>query len=600
MYVIATAGHVDHGKSTLLRALTGMEPDRWAQERERGMTIDLGYVWTTLPGGERVAFVDVPGHERFVGNMLAGVGPVPAVLFVVAADEGWMPQSAEHLAALDALGVEHGLLVATRSDRADPELALGEAREYLRGTSLAAIPEVAVSAVTGAGMADLPPALERMVAGLPAPDPCAPVRLWVDRAFVVRGSGTVVTGTLGAGTVRVGDVLHYGRGQQARVRSLQALHEEREEVSAVARVAVNVRVSGRGDIGRGTALVTPERWTSTRVVDCWVDLAQPDGEDGWRCPLSAALHIGSARVSARIRPLQPAQGTRIAARLTLATELPLHVGDRALLRDANQARGSRIVGRVTVVDVRPPELRRRGAAAARGAYLMSRVTVPDGQDLLAQRGIMRRSAFVSMGTRPPGKPFTADWYVDEEHLAGLRRAIVEAVAAHRAANPLEPGMTLDSARHVLHLPDRRLVEALVRPPLRVVDGRIVDGQTAPGLPPAVASAIACVCEDLSGQPFRAPEQERLDALGLDRRALAAAERAGCLLRVADDVVLLPGAGEAAVTVLRELPQPFTVGAARQALDSTRRVVVPLLEYLDRRGLTERLDETGRRRVATSS
>src|SRR5919106_3740125 len=136
MHVVATAGHVDHGKSTLVRALTGMEPDRWAEERRRGLTIDLGFAWTTLDGGEEVAFVDVPGHERFVPNMLAGVGPVPAVMFVVAADEGWMPQSTEHLEALDALGVRHGLLVVTRSDLAAPAPAGREALEHLRGSSL--------------------------------------------------------------------------------------------------------------------------------------------------------------------------------------------------------------------------------------------------------------------------------------------------------------------------------------------------------------------------------------------------------------------------------------------------------------------------------
>ncbi|MEV6710289.1 GTP-binding protein, partial [Micromonospora wenchangensis] len=157
MHVVATAGHVDHGKSTLVRALTGMEPDRWAEERRRGMTIDLGFAWTTLPGGDPVAFVDVPGHERFVPNMLAGVGPVPAALVVVAADEGWMPQSAEHLAALHALGVSHGLLVVTRADLADPGPATAQAHAQLAATSLGAVESVAVSAVTGAG---LPPAGE--------------------------------------------------------------------------------------------------------------------------------------------------------------------------------------------------------------------------------------------------------------------------------------------------------------------------------------------------------------------------------------------------------------------------------------------------------
>ncbi|HSK62140.1 MAG TPA: GTP-binding protein, partial [Actinomycetospora sp.] len=225
MRVVATAGHVDHGKSTLVRALTGMEPDRWAEERRRGMTIDLGFAWTTLPGlDEAVAFVDVPGHERFVTQMLAGVGPVPATMFVVAADSGWMPQSTEHLDALDALGVRNGLLVVTRSDLADPELARDEALEHLAESSLGRLPAVCVSGTTGLGLDELRSALVGLVAGLPAPDRDADVRLWVDRAFTVRGAGTVVTGTLGAGTVRVGDELALG-DRSVVVRGMQALGE---------------------------------------------------------------------------------------------------------------------------------------------------------------------------------------------------------------------------------------------------------------------------------------------------------------------------------------------------------------------------------------
>src|SRR5499426_3730187 len=235
MQVIATAGHVDHGKSTLVRALTGMEPDRWEAERRRGLSIDLGFAWLTLPSGERLAFVDVPGHERFVPNMLAGVGPVPAVMFVVAADEGWMPQSAEHLAAIDAL---------------------------------------AVSGVTGQGLPELRAALDRLTARLPVSDPGAPVRLWVDRAFSIRGSGTVVTGTLPAGTIGAGDELLAAPSlRPARVRGIQALKEQAERVSGVARVALNLRGVAPAALARGTALVTPGAWALTAAVD--VRLAVP-------------------------------------------------------------------------------------------------------------------------------------------------------------------------------------------------------------------------------------------------------------------------------------------------------------------------------------
>ena len=200
MHVVATAGHVDHGKSALVRALTGIEPDRWEEERRRGMTIDLGYAWTTLASGEEVAFVDVPGHQRFIGNMLAGLGPAPAVLFVVAADEGWRQQSGEHLAAVDALGLRHGLLVVTRSDLADPADGPGRCRGAARSLQSRRRARRSPSRPGPApGMDELRGALGRLVRRLPPPDPAARLRLWVDRSFTIRGSGTVVTGTLGEG-----------------------------------------------------------------------------------------------------------------------------------------------------------------------------------------------------------------------------------------------------------------------------------------------------------------------------------------------------------------------------------------------------------------
>ncbi|MEU8664190.1 GTP-binding protein, partial [Actinoplanes philippinensis] len=314
MHVVATAGHVDHGKSTLVRALTGMEPDRWAEERRRGMTIDLGFAWTTLPSGASVAFVDVPGHERFVPNMLAGTGPVPAAMIVVAADEGWKPQSAEHLAALDALGVRHGLLVVTRSDLAGPGPALADATARIAATSLGTVEAVAVSGHTGAGLDDLRAALDRLTAALPAPDTTAPVRLWIDRAFTIRGAGTVVTGTLGAGLLRTGDDLELtgtgrphagadprlgGPPRRVRVRGLQSLGAPAGEVAAVARVAVNLRGVGRDTVTRGAALLTPGRFRLTDLVDVRVH--------------GDAVVVGGHAIgdrTARRRPHAPGRGDR--------------------------------------------------------------------------------------------------------------------------------------------------------------------------------------------------------------------------------------------------------------------------------------------------
>ncbi|GAB3978213.1 selenocysteine-specific translation elongation factor [Actinoallomurus acanthiterrae] len=574
MHVIATAGHVDHGKSTLVRALTGMEPDRWAEERRRGMTIGLGYAWTTSPSGERIAFVDVPGHERFVTTMLAGVGPVPAVMIVVAADEGWMPQSAEHLAAIDALGVRHGLLVVTRADLAEAGAARDQAAAEIARTGLGQVEAVTVSGATGAGLPVLRDALDRLVARLPAPDVAAPVRVWVDRAFTIKGSGTVVTGTLPAGTIQVGAELRLD-GRPVRVRALQTLKEAADTVPAVARVAINLRGVDRDEVARGMAL-TSDEWTVTDLVD-----VRLHGAAARTLPREPVLHIGSAAVPVRLRPLGDDT-----ARLVLTRPLPLHIGDRALLRDP----GARRVAGVTVLDVRPPALRRRGAATARAQELAS--GTPDAATLLRRYGLIREHDLRAMGVSPDAEPVAADWLADPPHWAALRHRLAEEVRGHAAADPLNPGLPVEAARSALGLPDRRLVDALVEPPLRLGAGRIHEPGGA-ALPQPIADAVRRLRDDLEKEPFRAPEAGRLAELGLTERALGAAVRSGALLKIADGIVLLPGADAEAARVLAGLPQPFTVSEARHALGTSRRVAVPLLEHLDRSRVTVRAED-GRR------
>jgi selenocysteine-specific elongation factor len=596
MQVIATAGHVDHGKSALVRALTGMEPDRWAEERRRGLTIDLGFAWMTLPGGERVAFVDVPGHQRFVPNMLAGVGPVPAVLFVVAADGGWMPQSAEHLAAIDAVGIRHGLLAVTRCDLADPGPATRQALDVVSRTSLGPVEAVAVSAVTGAGLPELRDALVRLVAALPAPDPAAPVRLWVDRSFSIRGSGTVVTGTLPAGTVTAGqELLLTPSLRPARIRGLESLNEPVTSVTGVARVAVNLRGIPAGFPARGMALIEAGRWTLTKLVD--VRLSQPPEV---RLAPEMTLHIGSARTQARVRPLSP-QGAPAIARLMLRDALPLHVGDRVLLRDPGNA-GVAILG-ATVLDVTPPALARRGAAAEAGAELAAWPDLPSAADLLRRHGLLRAGALAAMGVPGGPPPVAGDWLADPDRWAGLRRQLAEAVAAHVKRDPLAIGMSPEAARAALGLPDRVLIEALaqgIRVQVLLEDGYLRPAEppkvlpSVPSLPPRLVAGVRAILADLAAAPFMAPEAGRLRELGLDPRAIAAAARAGLLLRVTEQIVLAPGAEAKAARILARLPQPFTTAEARQALGTTRRVAIPLLEYLDRAGITQRLPDDRRR------
>lgn len=570
--MIATAGHVDHGKSTLVRRLTGMEPDRWAEERRRGLTIDLGFAWTRI-GGEDVAFVDVPGHERFVPNMLAGAGPVPAVVFVVAADEGWKPQSAEHLAALDAFGVDRGLLVVTKADRADPGPATAAALDEIAATSLGSVPSVAVSGTTGAGFDELRAALGELVATLPVPDAQADVRLWLDRAFTVRGAGTVVTGTLAAGTIAAGDELDLG-GVTVTVKGIEALGEPRARVAGVARVALNLRGVAREQARRGHALLTPGAWLTTTEAD--VRLRGARSAD---LHPSLVLHLGTAAVPARVRPL----GTDT-ARLTLRAPLPLRVGDRGLVRDPS---AHVIPAGVEVLDVRPPELRRRGAARARGDEL----TGEPAPTHLQRRGFVKVTEFRAMGFAPAGEQ-VGEWLVDPARFAHLKAVVRGVVAAWTRDHPVASGMPEETLRRQLALPAPELLPPLLTG-LDTGDGVVRLPGT--GLEPRIAEAIAELDTEFAEHPFRAPETDHLRELGLGRRELAAAVRHGRLTLLAEGVYLAPGTEERAAQVLTSVAQPFTVSDARRALDTTRRVMVPLLERLDAAGVTEPLGD-GTRRV----
>lgn len=595
MFVVATAGHVDHGKSTLVRALTGQNPDRWAEERRRGLTIDLGFASTTLPDGQTTAFVDVPGHRRFVPNMLAGVGPVPAVLFVVAADDGWMPQSQEHLDALAALGVRHGVLAITRSDLFEPDFALAEARAALASTELAQMPAVAVSATTGEGVDDVRAALMRLGRQLPAPDPGADVRLWVDRSFTIDGAGTVVTGTLGAGTLRVGDVLTLGsRGREVVVRGLQSLGHDRAEVAAAARVAVNLRGVASADAPRGAALLSPGRWRETDSVDVRLDVVGASRDfdvDG--LPSRVVVHCGSAAVPARVRPL----GERC-ARLALSAPLPVRLGDRLILRDPA---AQRIPAGAVVLDLAPPPLRRRGDARRRAAVLATSPREPELADLLRRRGYARADDLRAWGvTGVPHANAHGGWLIDPGRAADLAGRLVDLVHAHARRDPLARGLPAAAARRALGLPDPRLVDAVLADPhaaaLVTADGLIAAADADHALPATVAAAVDRLHERFRAAPFAAPTADELAELGLGRRELASCAREGALTEIGPGVWLGPDAVESAVIALRSLPSPFTPSQARERLDTSRRVVMPLLEMLGRRGLTHR-DGNGGHAVA---
>ncbi|MGH9024460.1 MAG: selenocysteine-specific translation elongation factor, partial [Acidimicrobiia bacterium] len=331
MRVVATAGHVDHGKSSLVAALTGTDPDRWAEEKARGLTIDLGFAFTVLTSGTEVGFVDVPGHVRFLKNMLAGMGAVEAAVLIVAADEGWMPQSEEHLRILELLGISFGVAVVTKADTVDEdvlELAILEIEDRLAVSSFSPSAICAVDSKTGRGLPELRESLDSLLAITPeAPDRGRP-RLWVDRVFAARGSGTVVTGTLAGGTLAVGQEVAVVPGRLgARVRRIESNHRELERAGPGTRVAMNLAGVSHGDLRRGHAVVLSGQWVAAATVDVALSIL-PGVELRRRSALKVYAGSGEHDGTAR---LLDADGRF--ARLRLASPLPLAPGDRLVLRE---------------------------------------------------------------------------------------------------------------------------------------------------------------------------------------------------------------------------------------------------------------------------
>jgi len=572
--VVATAGHVDHGKSSLVLALTGTDPDRFAEEKARGLTIDLGFAFTTLSSGEEVGFVDVPGHERFVKNMLAGVGAVDVVMFVVAASEGWMPQSEEHLQILELLGVGAGMVAITKADLVEPdelELVQLATAERLAASTLRNAPVVVTDSTTGRGMDTVRATLDAVLAATPPPPDRGRPRLWIDRVFAARGSGTVVTGTLVGGSVALDDHLDVVRlHQTVRVRGIETAHRAVDRVTPGARVALNLTGVDRASLTRGDALVRADQWIAAKTVDVEYTLL-PDAPP--RLPERLRGAVGSGDHGVRARVLDDRERF---ARLRFDTQLPLAVGDHMVLRDPARAR---TIGGAVVLDVESscppvaaPALLRDPVVprllTSHGWLTPTQLSNLTNLDALAADDLAHS---VVVGGRIAPR-------LDVEN---LRSAVRIAVAAHHADFPLAPGLELGALAATLDRSVDDLRDALaddisvvvehgvVRDADRVqrasdtADGRMVIAQLdatpfSPPAPskPAVARALVRegVVVDIEGILFTAA------ALTLARQRLRDA--------LADGATL-------------------TVGQVRELLGSSRKYVVPLLGHFDREGFTRR-------------
>lgn len=563
--VIATAGHVDHGKSTLVRALTGSDPDRLVEEKARGLTIDLGFAFTTVSSGIDVAFVDVPGHVRFLKNMLAGVGSVDACLFVVAANEGWKPQSEEHLRILELLGLSAGVVALTKVVALDEEwreLARLDLAERVRATFLEDAPVVEVDAPAGLGLELLSRRLDEMVRLLPPPRLAGRPRLWVDRCFAVRGSGTVVTGTLAGGELVVGERLEVVPGPppgqhpvEVRVRGLQS-HLRAEEIARPGRVAVNLTGAPRQGIGRGSALVQPGQWRPTRKLDASFTVLSALGHELSRRGAYRA-HFGSGQHAVSLRVLggdSIAPGESGLVRLHLPVPLPLLPGDRFVLREVGR---SETVGGGEVLDI-DPVLR---ATRARPDRSVERV--------IAERGVIAVDELRRLTGEERAPDLSGRWATDRVARAAAEVRLRTAV---EAAGPL--GLELSRLGEI----DRALLGELA--------GLVVSGGRARASAEDPLDQHAFLVA-LERAPFSPPSPSEF---GVGRDELRELLRTGRVVE-SDGCYFAASAVESASERLSRLlaaaPAGLTASEIRQELGTSRKFALPLLSHLDSTGITRR-------------
>lgn len=556
-HVISTAGHVDHGKSTLVRALTGTDPDRFIEEKERGLTIDLGFASAKLPSGKVLSLIDVPGHIRFLKNMLAGVGAVDACLFIVDVNEGWKPQTEEHLQILQLLGVEHGVIALTKIGLADDELvelATLEVGERVEGTFLEDAAIIGVDSLDGTGIDELRVALDEMIADAPGAADRGTPRLWVDRAFSAKGSGTVVTGTLTGGRVRTGDeMLMLPQRTKVRVRALQSLHAERTKVGPGNRTAINLSGIDHDAVKRGDVLVREGEWFETSVFDGRLNVLDSLDHDVSRRG-AHLLYLGAGEHAVRIRilkdPIAPGKSGNV--RIYLGHKLPLLPGDRFVLRESGR---SETIGGGEILDVDP----KTKASLANPDRSVDRV--------INERGwVEAEELFLLTGERR--EPDVGTWVVDPEVLqasiADLRDRIEQA-----------GGLGLDIAT----LSDRERSAVALLTDVVVSGGRATKAEA---IDPLTSHSYV---QALREAGFTPPDPDDVDPVEL--RELV---RRGEII-VEDGVYFAPevigAAADLLADMLAECPDGVTVSQVRQAMGNTRKHAMPLLLRLDATGMTRR-------------
>ncbi len=621
--VLGTAGHIDHGKSTLIKALTGTDPDRLAEEKERGITIELGFARLELPSGRTMGVVDVPGHERFVRHMVAGATGVDVVLLVIAADDGVMPQTREHLAILDLLGVDRGVVALTKADLAEPdwiELVTEEVGTLLEGTSIEGAAVVPVSAATGAGIPDLLAALDAIAGEAPARQANLPMRLPVDRVFTIAGAGTVVTGTLWSGQAAKDDPVEVlPAGREGRVRGVQVHSEAVAKASAGQRVALNIAGLDRDEIARGDVIAAPGTLSVTDRFDArFTFLGEPGATESFTSGTRVHVHHGTREVLGRVLLMdgdELAPGGSSLAQVRLEEPLAPRYGDRFIVRSYSPVY---TIGGGTVLDVMPP---RRSRPKPHERELLEALLAGDlsgaSVGLLAARGIPMSSAEVAAAlgvvraqvadelNRASGlervKAGGETLFVTAEALDGLAAAIERELLAFHEAEPKATGIATLALRDRV---DRRLAPKTFDALLEVAAARGT-AVAERGQVRHPAAAVSALAEEQAAYDALAPlvardalapktvagwaEEAGVDA-GVARKVLTRLVAEGAVVRLGPDLhfdaASVTAAGERMTAFLRER-EGATAAELRDVLGVSRKYAIPLLEHFDATGLTRR-------------
>ena len=613
-FVVGTAGHIDHGKTALVKALTGVDTDRWEEEKRRGITIDLGFAPLPLPGGIQASVVDVPGHEGFVKNMLAGATGIDVALLIIAADEGIMPQTEEHLAIVELLGVRRGIPVLTKRDLVDDEwlaLVRTEVAQRLSRSRIRWTEPVAVSALKAEGLEDLKQALVEVAADLTDRSADDLFRLPIDRVFALAGAGTVVTGSTWSGTVAAGaSVRLLPLDREVRVRSIQAHGQDADQAVPGRRTALALVGVAKEELDRGHVAVTGQGWTPTSTLDVSLELL-PGAKKPLAVRTRIRVHLGTAEVLGRVAQVRAiAPGETSMARLLLERPLVARGGDRFVIRSFSPVT---TIGGGVVLDPFPPRRPRvseRGLAPGQPASeWLARVVDEAGLagvrvgDLAVRLGILPSDVSTTIAAAGKGILSVADILVSRRATAAEVDRLAGVVARHHEEHPLDPGLSLQALRASVTAPPA-VLDLLVEHGVKKQAWELTEGGAAvrkPGWQAALKAragdAGGRLAQRLAEARWQLPTVAELQREFSDPTVpalLAHLAREGSVERVDQERYALKQALEefrrAVEDTLRELGAA-TPAQFRDRLGLTRKYLIPLLEWADRRGITSRKGDT---------